>query len=137
MHISNNLGETLLKRSLSKYSWRVKIYTFFNLKYFINPSVWRMSICITYIDNKHGYQRGNVAGSENQKLGINTHTIYIKWINPIRAYYIALGTPLNILWWPMWENNLKKKYYMYMHNWITLVIHLKLTQNCINKSTIL
>ena len=31
MHISNNFGETLLKISLSKYSWRVKIYTFFNL----------------------------------------------------------------------------------------------------------
>ena len=31
MHISNNFGETLLKRSLSKYSWRVKIYIFFNL----------------------------------------------------------------------------------------------------------
>ena len=34
----------------------------------------------SYIDNKHGYQRGNAAGSENQKIGMNTHTIYIKWI---------------------------------------------------------
>ena len=29
------------------------------------------------IENKHAYQRGNVAGSENQKTGMKTHTIYI------------------------------------------------------------
>ena len=33
----------------------------------------------------------------------------------MRAYCIAQGTLLNVLWRPKWEGNLKKSGYMYMY----------------------
>jgi len=33
----------------------------------------------------------------------------------MRTYWRAQGTPLNALWQPKWEGNLKKMGYMYMY----------------------
>ena len=39
----------------------------------------------------------------------------------MRTYCIAQGTLLNALWWPKWEGNPKKRGYMYMYSWFTLL----------------
>ena len=40
---------------------------------------------------------------------------------PMGNFRIAQGTLLGILWWSIWEKNLKKNRCVYMYNWITLL----------------
>ena len=57
-----------------------------------------------------GYKGGGI----NWEIGIDIYTLlYIKYITNIDSYlfslYIAQGTLLNTLQWPIWKKNLKKK----------------------------
>ena len=59
---------------------------------------------------------------------------YTEWLAN-RDLCIAKGTVFNILWWSIWEKNLRKSICVYVCKWIHFVVQRKLSQHC--KSTIL
>jgi len=54
------------------------------------------------------------------------HNIPFSNMIPTRAYCIAYGALLNVMWQPGWEGSLGENGYMNMYSWVTLLS----TQNC-------
>ena len=103
------------------------------LKKGTNELIYKTEIELQSRKQTYGYQ-GARAGGISWDTGIDIYTLLcVKQITN-KTYYIAQGTLLNTLSWPIWEKNLKKSGYMYMYL-IHFAIYLKLTQHC--KSTIL
>ena len=75
----------------------------------------------TDFENKLMLSKGTGWGVWTGGLGLAyAHSdIWNNW--PTEICYIAQGTLPNILWWSMWEKNLKENGCVSMYNWITLL----------------
>ena len=101
----------------------------YNITYMWNLEKWYRWSCLQNrnrdtdvenkcMDTKGGRGRDELGDWDWHIYAIDTmHKIDDRW----EPNSTAQGTLLSVLWWPKWEGNLKKRGYMYMCSWFTLL----------------
>ena len=64
---------------------------------------------------------GRVPGYKTALRNSQCHTVSYSRSEKEKVDFFHLGILLSTLWWPKWKGNLKKRGYMYMCNWFTLL----------------
>ena len=121
----------------TKFKWTQKVTIIIlviisNVKYFIQMS----NIFVVYLN----LEISNFVSWEKEILALNDEvtSFHLKcWLEAIPSSFAGshMGSPSTHLWWSMMEDNERKRIYICMYDWVTLLYSRKLTEH--SKPTIM